>query len=153
MHKALSIRRFRASDLDAILKIEHASFYKDAYDRNLFAEFHHKCGDLFLVAEGTRGIGGYMVTCTRSRGGSRRAELVSLAVDPKARHQGVASALMDSTLRRLRRRRVTRFSLMVKVTNRAAMAFYRKYRFLQLRIARGYYEDGKDAWLMVRDLA
>lgn len=153
MHKPLSIRRFRASDMDAILKIEHASFHKDAYDRNLFAEFHYKCGDLFLVAEGTRGIGGYMVTCIRSRGGSRRAELVSVAVDPKARYQGLASALMDSTLRRLRRRRVTRFSLMVKVTNRAAVAFYRKYRFLQLRIARGYYEDGKDAWLMVRDLA
>jgi ribosomal-protein-alanine N-acetyltransferase len=153
MHKALSIRPFRESDLDAILKIEHASFHKDAYDRNLFAEFYHKCGDLFLVAEGTGGIYGYMLTCTSSRGGSRNAQLVSVAVDPRARHQGVASALMDSTLRRLRRRRVRRFSLMVKVTNRQAVAFYQKYRFLQLRIARRYYEDGMDAWLMVRDLA
>jgi ribosomal protein S18 acetylase RimI-like enzyme len=42
---------------------------------------------------------------------------------------------------------------MVKVTNRQAVAFYQKYRFLQLRIARRYYEDGMDAWLMVRDLA
>ena len=153
MHKECLIRRFRESDLDAILKIEHASFHKDAYDRNLFAEFYRKCGDLFLVAEGTGDIRGYMLTCTRSRGGSRTAELVSVAVDPRARHQGVASALMDSTLRRLRRRRVTRFSLMVKVTNRRAVAFYQKYRFLQLRIARRYYEDGMDAWLMVRDLA
>ena len=94
-----------------------------------------------------------MVTCTRSREGSRRAHLISVAVDPRRRGGGVASALMDSTLRRLRRRRVKRFSLMVKVTNRGALALYRKYGFLQLRIARKYYSDGKDAWLMVRDLA
>jgi ribosomal-protein-alanine N-acetyltransferase len=156
MHKPLSIRRFRKSDLDAILEIEHASFNKDAYDRNLFAEFYHKCGDLFLVAEDTERTGricGYMLTCTRSRGGTLMAQLVSVAVDPRTRRRGVASALMDSTLRRLRRRRVARFSLMVKVTNRRAVAFYRKYRFLPLRIARRYYEDGMDAWLMVRDLA
>jgi ribosomal-protein-alanine N-acetyltransferase len=153
MHKPLSIRRFRESDLDAILKIEHASFHKDAYDRNLFAEFYHKCGDLFLVAESNGNLCGYMVTCTRSRGGTRSAQMVSVAVDPRARRQGVASALMDSTLRRLRRLRVARFSLMVKVSNRRAVAFYEKYGFLQLRIARRYYEDGMDAWLMVRDLA
>jgi len=153
MHGALAIRRFRASDMDAVLKVEHASFRKDAYARNLFAYLYHKCGDLFLVAEGTGNICGYMVTCTRSRQGSRTAQLVSVAVSPAARRAGVASALMDSTLRRLRRLRVRRLSLAVKVTNRAALAFYRKYGFLQLRILRGYYEDGKDAWLMVRDIA
>jgi [ribosomal protein S18]-alanine N-acetyltransferase len=152
MPTRFSIRPFRSSDMPAILKIEHASFRKDAYDRNLFAEFYHKCGDLFLVAEGTGRIWGYMVTCTRSRGPSRMAQLISVAVAPEARHRGVASALMDSTLRRLRRRGVGRFSLMVKVTNRRALAFYRKYGFLQLRVLRKYYEDGKDAWLMVRDL-
>ncbi len=138
--------------MDAILKIEHASFRKDAYDRNLFADFYHKCGDLFLVAGGTRRISGYMLTCTRSRGGSPMAQVVSLAVAPGARRAGVASALMESTLRRLRRRRVKRLSLAVKVTNRAAIAFYRKYGFQSLRSLPRYYEDGKDAWLMVRDL-
>ena len=63
MKPALSIRLFRLSDLDRILEIEHASFRKDAYDRNLFAEFCHKCGDLFLVAVKARNVCGYMVTC------------------------------------------------------------------------------------------
>src|ERR1700722_13127445 len=106
MHKEPSIRRFRLSDMDSVLQIEHASFRKDAYDRNLFAEFHRKCGELFLVAEAHRTIGAYMVTCTRSRLGSRTAELVSVAVAPEARRAGLASALMDATLRRLRRLRV-----------------------------------------------
>ena len=51
MFGRIEIRRFRLADLDRIMEIEHASFGKDAYERNLFAEFYHKCGDLFLVAE------------------------------------------------------------------------------------------------------
>jgi [ribosomal protein S18]-alanine N-acetyltransferase len=138
--------------MDAILQIEHASFRKDAYERNLFADFYYKCGELFLVAEGTNRICGYMVTCTRSREDSRMAQLVSVAVAPGARRAGVASALLESTLRRLRRRGVRRLTLAVKVTNARALSLYRKYGFLQLRILPQYYEDGKDAWLMVRDL-
>ena len=161
MNRRFSIRCFRESDMQDLLKIEHACFKRDAYDRNLFANLHRKCGDLFLVAERLRSetkkpcaghLLGYMVTCTRSAKTSLVAELVSVGVDPEARREGVASALLDSTLRRLRRRGVSRISLAVKVSNRRALAFYRKYGFRQLRIVPGYYEDGKDAWLMVRNL-
>ncbi len=150
MAKQYSVRKIRASDLDRILRIEHASFGKDAYDRNLFAEFLHKCGDLFLVAERGRRVCGYMVTCIGGRPG--RAELVSVAVDPDERGKGAASALMASTLRRLRLRGVERLSLMVSVTNRQALAFYEKYGFHKMRIVRGYYEGKADGWLMTKTL-
>jgi ribosomal-protein-alanine N-acetyltransferase len=71
-------------------------------------------------------------------------------VDPKYRRKGAASALLESTIRRLRRRGVTRYSLMVKVSNRAARAFYEKYGFSKVRTVRGYYEDGSDGLLMLR---
>jgi ribosomal-protein-alanine N-acetyltransferase len=67
-----------------------------------------------------------------------------LAVDPRYREKGVASALMDSTLRRLRRRRILRIHLMVKVTNQTAMRFYERYGFQKSRLVRAYYEDGAD---------
>jgi ribosomal-protein-alanine N-acetyltransferase len=144
------IRRFRMSDLDRILEIEHASFGKDAYDRNLFAEYFRQCGELFLVAEGGRTVRGYAITCTR--GDSLKAELISVAVDPAARASGVASALLKSTLRRLRRRGVTRIGLMVKVTNRPARAFYEKFGFEKVRKVKKYYEDSADGWLMAKNL-
>jgi [ribosomal protein S18]-alanine N-acetyltransferase len=144
------VRRLRNSDLDRILEIENLSFGQDAYDRNLFAEFSLKCGDLFLVVEGDRKVCGYMITCIRGKGASGRAELASVAVDPSARGSGAASALMDSTLRRLRLRGIGRLALMVKVTNQQARAFYEKYGFRQVRTVRGYYEDGGDGWLMAR---
>ncbi len=148
MKAPLLIRKFRASDFDRILKIEHASFGNDAYDRNLFAEFFHKCGDLFLVVEGSRGVCGYAVTCICGE----RAELVSIAIAPSARGRGAASALLESTLRRLRRRSVRRFGLTVKVTNHAARAFYEKYGFHRVRTIRKYYEDGEDGIRMARVL-
>jgi ribosomal-protein-alanine N-acetyltransferase len=126
--------------------IESASFGRQAYDRNLFAEFFHKCGELFLVAERRRIICGYVITCIRGD----RAEIVSIAVEPVSRRRGVASALMDSTLRRLRRRRVARVGLMVKVTNARARRFYETYGFHKVRLAPAYYEDGSDGLLMSR---
>jgi len=150
MTRAFSIRLFRLSDMDRILQIEHASFGKDAYDRNLFADFYHKCGELFLVAVKGRNVCGYMVTCIGGRTASGRAELVSIAVDPRHRGKGIASVLMASTLRRLRRRGVVRVHLMVKVTNKIAIRFYEQYGFHKSRIVRGYYEDGADAWRMAK---
>ena len=152
MHKPCSVRRFRLSDLDRILSIERASFGRDSYDRNLFAEFFHNCGDLFLVAETASDICGYMVTCIRGSGSDARAELVSVAIHPRHRRHGAASALMDSTLRRLRLRGVVRFGLMVRTTNHEALAFYQKYGFHKVRIVRGYYEDRADGLLMAKNL-
>ena len=59
---------------------------------------------------------------------------------------------MDSTLRRLRRRGVTRLRLMVKVTNRRALAFYEKYGFRKIRRVARYYEDGADGLSLSKDL-
>jgi [ribosomal protein S18]-alanine N-acetyltransferase len=150
MNRPFSIRLIKLSDLDRILSIEHASFGKDAYDRNLFADLIDKCGELFLVAVKGRSICGYIVTCTGGRTAS--AELVSIAVHPKYRGKGIASALMASTLRRLCRRGVARFHLTVKVTNHVAIRFYEGYGFHKSRMVRGYYEDGADGWRMTKDL-
>ena len=146
MSPSIHVRKIRLADLDRIQQIEDASFGKDAYERKLFAEFYHKCGDLFLVAERRSSICGYIVTCIRGD----RAEIVSIAVDPPSRSKGAASALMASTLRRLRRRDVPRLVLMVKVTNAPARAFYETYGFRKVRIVRRYYADGSDGLLMAR---
>jgi ribosomal-protein-alanine N-acetyltransferase len=152
MSNQLTIRSFRLTDLDRILEIEAAVFAADAYDRKLFAEYFHKCGDLVLVMERRRNICGYILTCMRGRATSATAELVSIAVDPDAQRCGAASALLESTLRRLRRRSIARFSLIVKVTNQPALRFYEKYGFTKVRTVRQYYEDAADGYLMAKNL-
>jgi ribosomal-protein-alanine N-acetyltransferase len=153
MDKRFVVRPVRQRDLDPILEIEAASFGRDAYDRNLFAEYIHKCGGLFLVAELGTEVCAYAITAISPGRVGNRAELVSMAVAPAVRRQGAASALMDSTLRRLRRRGVTRLGLMVKVNNQRARDFYAKYGFRKLRRVAGYYEDGADGLSLAKDLA
>jgi [ribosomal protein S18]-alanine N-acetyltransferase len=140
----------READLDRILEIECLSFGEDAYDRNLFAEYLNRCGELSLVWERAGRVEAYLIGCVRSR---ERAELVSIAVDPRGRERGVASALLKSLIRRLRARGVVRVSLMVKPLNLAAQSLYRTHGFEKVRIAPRYYEDGSDGILMARVLA
>ena len=148
MQHRFLVRLARTADLDAILEIEHASFGKDAYDRNLFAEYLQKCRGLFLVVYRGARICGYQITCVREN----RAELVSIAVLPELRGRGAASHLLESTLRRLKRRKIARLLLMVRVRNRAARRFYEKFGFEKLRIVRGYYKGGGDGLLMERTI-
>ena len=136
--------------MERVERIEASCFAADAYDRNLFAEFYHKCGGLFLVAQEGRHVCGYAITC--KRGASESAEVVSIAVHPEMRGKGAASLLMDSTLRRLRRRKIRRLSLMVRTGNEAAFAFYEKYGFHRVRLIRKYYEHGEDGILMARQV-
>ena len=151
MKPSYHIRPFRMSDLDAVMAIERASFGDDAYDRNLFAELFDKCGRLFLVAAARRGIRAYIVTATAVRRETPRAELISVAVGQAWRGQGIASSMIRSTLRRLRLRRVRRFTLAVRMSNQSAQALYAKFGFARLRRIEGYYDDGEDA-LVLRKL-
>ena len=148
MEKRFTKRPVRHRDLDRILKIEEASFGVDAYDRNLFAEYTRKCGGLFLVAEWGTKVCAYSITATLGN----RAELVSVAVDPAFLGKGAATALLDSTVRRLRRRGIARLGLMVKETNHPARAFYAKYGFRKLRRVARYYEDCADGLRLAKDL-
>ena len=152
MPQSFAIRPMRLLDLDRVLTIEAACFGADAYDRKLFAEYTRKCGGLFLVAKWGNKVCGYSITAIPPGKAGTRAELVSVAVDPAFLGKGAASALMDSTLRRLRRRKIARLGLMVKVTNQRALGFYRKYGFRKLRRVPGYYEDGADGLSLAKDL-
>jgi ribosomal-protein-alanine N-acetyltransferase len=149
MSKTSRVRRMRAADMEAILRIERACFRKDAYDRNLFAAYARRCAEFFLVSKDPNGeLRGYILGC-RFRG---EAELVSVAVDPAARREGTASALLESLLRRLKRNGIGRLRLMVRVTNWRALRFYRKYGFAKVRLVPGYYEDGRNGWQMEKHL-
>ncbi|MGD0777038.1 MAG: GNAT family N-acetyltransferase [Candidatus Solibacter sp.] len=152
MDKQFAVRRVRQRDLDRILEIETASFGADAYDRKLFAEYTRECGGLFLVAERGTKVCAYSIAAISPARPGDRAELVSVAVDPAFLGKGAASALMDSTLRRLRRRKITRLVLKVKLSNQRARAFYQKYGFRKLRRVARYYEDGADALSLAKDL-
>jgi ribosomal-protein-alanine N-acetyltransferase len=148
MPTGYTIRRFKPADMNRVLEIERACFGKDAYDRKLFAEYGRKCGNLFLLAEGTRTVDGYSITCVSGKSGNLVASLESIAVAPRARGCGAASSLLKSTIRRLKLQGVNRITLMVRRSNAVALQFYERRGFGAVRRAPGYYEDGEEGLVM-----
>jgi ribosomal-protein-alanine N-acetyltransferase len=134
------IRRLAKSDLARLLRLEKRAFPEDAYPREFFLELLAECGDLFLIAEIDGALAGYVVACSN--------ELVSIAVDVRFRRRGVGAALMRRVLQVLRSRGAPRVSLMVRVGNESAMAFYRRFGFKKTGRVRHYYEKGGDAFRM-----
>ena len=144
--RAIQVVPFRLRQLERVLRIERASFGREAWPRSYFLELYGKCRELFLTAKVGRRMAGYSVTCVKDR----EAEIASIAVHPDYRRQGVADALMGRTLRGLRAAGVRRVELIVRTGNLAGAGLYRAWGFRRVRKVRRYYEDGGDGILMVR---
>src|ERR1700691_4535576 len=124
MAPAIDVRPFHRRNLGRVVEIERDSFGKDAWPAEWFVEYWRESPELFLVARVGRRIAGYSITRTSWRG----AELESIAVDPRFRGRGVARALLDATVARLKGAGALR--LMVSTTNASALRFYRQYGFV-----------------------
>jgi ribosomal-protein-alanine N-acetyltransferase len=138
---SIDVRPFERRHLARIVQIERASFGKDAWPAELFAEYWRQSPKLFLIARQGRPIAGYSITRTNWRG----AELESIAVDPRYRGRGIAQALVDATVAQLG---AGALRLMVSTSNAPALRFYRQYGFVRTRLVKRYYGAGRDAWRM-----
>jgi [ribosomal protein S18]-alanine N-acetyltransferase len=132
---------FRPRQLERVLEIERASFPREAYTRKMFKELRRECGPLFLVIKSRRRIAGYIATCRSETS----AELISVAVDPRWRGQGLGTAMLEHSLAFLRASGVKHLDLMVSTNNREAARLYRRFGFRRTGTLRRYYADGSDA--------
>jgi ribosomal-protein-alanine N-acetyltransferase len=141
----LSIRRATHDDLAVIVRIERASFGRDAWERQWFADYLSEPENcLFLVAEKAGTVVGYALAVYNQT----RSELDSIAVAPSHRGGGISAVLMNRLTALLRRRGVVTMTLMVRLDNAAAIGLYRQLGFRRERRINGYYGDGAPAWRM-----
>jgi ribosomal-protein-alanine N-acetyltransferase len=120
------------------MRIERASFDRDAWPRELFAAYAAATPRFFLVAEIDGHIAGYSIATFTRQG----AEIDSLAVLPRYRNLGVATALLKWTIRKVRRRGVPAIALMVRRNNESAIRLYRKLGFVRAATVANYYPGG-----------
>ena len=73
------------------------------------------------------------------------AEVLTVAVVPERRQQGLGARLVSEAAREARRLGAARLFLEVSTRNPAARALYRTLGFEQVGRRRGYYADGSDA--------
>jgi ribosomal-protein-alanine N-acetyltransferase len=140
----LTVRSFENTDLPSILRIERESFDRDAWSREVFLEYACTASDLFLVARVAGRIAGYSIACLAGHG----AEIASLVVRPRYRQEGVATVLLETTIRRVRRSGAQAVWLMVRRENDVAIRLYRKLGFVHTGTVPNYYNDDSSGWRM-----
>jgi len=145
---SVSLRRLQISDLDAIERIERAS-YPTPWSRSMFASELAKQGSLSIAAVLPDGqLVGYLVL-------SRYVDawhVMNVAVAPGHRRLGIASALLERLFEDTRGDVERGYTLEVRVSNRGAISLYERFGFVSHGVRRGYYTDNReDAVIMWRD--
>ncbi len=140
----INVRCFSLTDLNRIMEIENASFTIDSFSEDIFRSWYHKCPYLFIVAEISGVVVGYMITCIVHKKGY----IASIAVDPAYRHKSVGRTLVYFTFNHLKTTGVKIVELEVRLTNIEGVRFWENLGFFTLRTIPHFYHDGIDALKM-----
>jgi ribosomal-protein-alanine N-acetyltransferase len=101
-----------------------------------------------LASPGVSGLvhsgGGFILL----RAALDEADIVTMAVDPSVRRQGIASTLLAAALAHACACGITSVFLEVAEQNQAAIGLYRSHGFTQAGLRPRYYADGANALLL-----
>ena len=130
----------------AVLAALHRQAFDEPWDEPAFAALLASPGVFALAVGETTGF----ILCRAMAGDS---EVLTLAVAPSHRRQGVGRGLLEAALAEAGRRGAEAMFLEVAADNAPALALYRSVGFAQVGLRRGYYPDGADALVMRQELA
>ena len=88
-----------------------------------------------------------------ARQAADEAEILTVAVVPERRQQGVGGSLVAAAAQEARQRGARTLFLEVSTRNPAARGLYQALGFVQVGRRRGYYADGSDALTLRKTLA
>lgn len=134
-------------DLNALRKLERESFERDAwplFDLMAVLTFPDV---IRLKAVEDRSMIGFVAGDPRPRDGW--GWIATIAVDPRFRRRGVATALLHECERRLG---VPKSRLTVRLSNDAAVQMYGRQGYATIDVWKSYYSDGEDALVMEKTL-
>lgn len=142
------IRSADASDLDAIMAIEHASFGASAWDRETMrAEIGSEWGRYILAEDADGATLGY----AGLRAVGVEGDVQTIAVDADARGRGIGRALLAELLAEAQRRGVRELFLEVRADNPVARSLYASVGFVDIGVRPRYYQpEDVDAVVMKR---
>ncbi|WP_297464290.1 ribosomal protein S18-alanine N-acetyltransferase [Thermococcus sp.] len=139
------VRPARLFDIPAVVRIERESF-REEYPRGIFLTFLENNPETFLVAEYGGRVIGYVMAYLRP---DLEGHIMSIAVDPSYRGNGIGSALLTEVIERLINRGARYIGLEVRVSNERAIKLYESLGFRKIKRVIGYYADGEDAYYML----
>ena len=142
----LAIRKLEHNDFQSLLIIETESFI-DGYSPYFIKMIPILFGNTSYISIKEHIPQGY-VTAAIEQGNPRRAWILSLAVRPQFRQQGIAKALLETALNTLMDSGVWEVLLSVAPDNNPALALYMQHGFIACEKVSDYYGPGEDRIIM-----
>ena len=139
------MRPARASDLDAILTIEHRVF-SDPWSPASFAPEFSDPYTWFSVAEIDGIVSGYAI----ARIVAKQGEIANIAVDPAHQRSGLGGKLLDAAVVAADAADCEAVWLEVRVSNEPARRLYESRGFEPIGRRRGYYRTPVEDALVLR---
>lgn len=145
----MNVRPALPRDLDRIAYLEAVSF-QDAWDWDSLSRELADPRTIFLVAsrDAAGPLGGYAIF----RQIADQAELLRVGVAPGERRHGLARALIQEGIGRLRNGEIQVCFLEVRIDNAPAITLYESIGFGRAGLRRGYYRDGTDALILALEM-
>ena len=145
------VRKSIPSDISRILEIEEACFVPPYDEKTLLYEltgnpFSHVYSA--LVDGEVVGYIDFMITFNS-------ATINRIAVKEEFRRKGVGNLLLGQVIKDCEAEKdeeVEYLTLEVRASNEKAIRFYKKHKFQDVTVKKGYYDDGEDAIYMTRCL-
>jgi ribosomal-protein-alanine N-acetyltransferase len=142
----IRIEILTADHLPAVMAIERASF-RDPWTMTSFRDLMIQMRTNW-TAFADECVAGYLIT----QWVLDEIHILNIAVSGNYHRRGIASGLMRFLQDSGRERNMQAIFLEVRVSNEAAIAFYKQFGFSVLSTRKKYYQDGENALVMCNHL-
>jgi ribosomal-protein-alanine N-acetyltransferase len=153
--------RFKPKYLGQVINI-NKNCLPENYSDSFFMRLYERFPETFIVALVNDLVIGYIMCRIesgifnvnfRNLSVSKKGHVISIAVSPRYRSEGIGSALLKEVLRTMKvYYGAGKCYLEVRVSNSNAIRLYRKVGFIVEKTIRGYYSDGENAHIMSRKI-
>ncbi|WP_273854121.1 ribosomal protein S18-alanine N-acetyltransferase [Guptibacillus spartinae] len=145
MNDTVSFRSMTIEDIEAVMRIEHATF-PTPWSRSAFYNeivINHFATYLLLeVGEEIAGYCGVWVIIDE-------AHITNIALHPDYRGMKLGEALLKKAIHFVKSRGAVKMTLEVRVSNLVAQNLYRKFGFEEGGIRKNYYTDNQEDALVM----
>lgn len=146
----IQILELTLEDIDAILPLENELYHKPWLKKDYEYELKDNPFAIYLkmIDKDSNEIMGYIGFWIKFE----QAEITKVSIAKKYQGYKLSKLLMADAERRMRLAECENSTLEVRVSNTVAINLYKSFGYEIVTIRKRYYENGEDAYLMLKEL-
>lgn len=147
MTKNISFKKADFDDIDTIYEIEKDCF-EAPWSRDMFyQQIKTGISRHYIMSRDEKAAGFYGFSYVIDE-----AEILNFAVSPPYQNDGLGTLMMEHLISVAGSLDIKKIFLEVRVSNKSAIRMYEKTGFKYLAQRKAYYENGEDAYIMLKEL-